>query len=52
MGLGEPSRTAVNTAMWRAVPTLFDERPKVLADALADRPGATDEALAAYEARL
>ena len=28
----KPSRTAVNTAVWRAMHTLLDDEPKILAD--------------------
>ena len=43
----EPSRTAMNTAMWRAMHTLLDEEPKILADPFArDFAGhASNEAL-------
>jgi methyltransferase (TIGR00027 family) len=45
----KPSRTAVNTAVWRAMHTLFDDEPKILADPFArDFAGhATNEALIA-----
>ena len=44
-----PSRTAVNTAMWRAMHTLLDEKPKILADPFARgfAGHASDEALVA-----
>ena len=48
-----PSRTAVNTATWRAMHTLLDEEPKILTDPFArDFAGhASDEALiAAHDA--
>jgi len=53
MELGKPSRTAVNTALWRAVHTLLDGEPKILADpyARAFAGFADDEALlAAHDA--
>jgi O-methyltransferase involved in polyketide biosynthesis len=51
----KPSRTAVNTAVWRAVHTLLDDHPKILADPFArDLAGFdSDEALlAAHDAPL
>ncbi len=53
MQMRDPSRTAVNTAMWRAMHTLLDEEPKILTDPFArDFAGhASDEALmAAHDA--
>ena len=49
MEMRKPSRTAVNTAVWRAVHTLLDDEPKVLADPFArDLAGFdSDEALVA-----
>ena len=49
MEMRRPSRTAVNTAVWRAMHTLFDEEPKILVDRFArDLAGhASDEALVA-----
>jgi methyltransferase (TIGR00027 family) len=37
MAIRGPSRTAINTAVWRAVHTLLDDEPKLLADPFAGR---------------
>jgi methyltransferase (TIGR00027 family) len=53
MEMRKPSRTAVNTAVWRAVHLLRDGEPKILVDPLARHLAghATDEALlAAHDA--
>jgi methyltransferase (TIGR00027 family) len=53
MEMRKPSRTAVNTAVWRAVHTLLDHEPKILADPFARGVAGfdTDEALlAAHDA--
>jgi methyltransferase (TIGR00027 family) len=53
MEMRKPSRTAVNTAVWRAVHTLLDDEPKILADPFARALagfGSDEALLAAHDA--